>query len=99
MTGLPYSTRVSMTLAATLAALFLVSQPWHMSATGIDSSWMAALEYSYLKGLVLGRDVSFTFGPLSFVYTRLFHPATFPWAIAAKIGRASCRDRVEISVV
>ena len=89
MTGLPDSTRVSMALAATLAALFLVSQPWHMSATGIDSSWVAALEYSYLKGLVLGRDVSFTFGPLSFVYTRLFHPATFPWAIAATLHAAA----------
>ena len=60
-----------------------------MPATGIDSSWVAALEYSYLKGLVLGRDVSFTFGPLSFVYTRLFHPATFPWAIAATLHAAA----------
>ena len=89
-TGLPSSIRASMTpLAATLAALFLVSQPWRMPATGLDASWMAALEYSYLKGLVFGRDVSFTFGPLSFIYTRLFHPATFPWAIAATVHAAA----------
>jgi hypothetical protein len=76
--------RASMTaLAAGLVALFLVAHPWYMPATGIDPSWWMALEYSYRNGLVLGRDFSFAAGPLSFVYTRLFHPATFPWVIAA----------------
>src|ERR1700747_2029164 len=75
--------------AAALVALFLVSQPWSMPAAGLDPSWWSALEYSYLNGLVLGRDFSFPAGPLSFIYTRLFHPETFPWAIAATIHAAA----------
>src|SRR5262249_45705709 len=76
-------------LAAALVAFFLVSQPWRLPATGIDPSWWAALEYSYRSGLVLGRDFSSSSGPLSFVYTRLFHPATFPWVLAASIHAAA----------
>jgi hypothetical protein len=70
-------------VAALLIALFIVWRPWQMPATGLDSSWRSALEYAYLKGFVFGRDLDFTFGPLSFIHTRLFHPLTFPWIAAA----------------
>jgi hypothetical protein len=87
--GIPRIGAFVTALAAALVALFLVAQPWYMPATGIDPSWWMALEYSYRNGLVLGRDFSFPAGPFSFVYTRLFHPETFPWVVAATVHAAA----------
>ena len=74
---------------AALATLLLAAMPWQMPATGLDPSWRSALEYAYLHNLVLGRDFSFTAGPLSFIHTRIFHPETFPWVAAACIHAAA----------
>ena len=76
-------------LGVVLAGFFLAATPWRMPSTGLDPSWWAALEYAYLHGLVLGRDFSFTAGPLSFVYTRIFHPDTFIWVAIAVIHAAA----------
>jgi hypothetical protein len=65
----------------TIPIIFLISRPLEAPATGLDPSWRYAAEYAYLNGLVFGRDLSFTVGPLSFVYTHLFHPQTFPWIV------------------
>ena len=66
-------------LATCFLALLLTPGSWQVPASGLDPSWGYAAEYAYLNGLVFGRDFSFTSGPLSFVYTRLFHPDTFVW--------------------
>ena len=42
---------------------------------------MYASEHAYLQPLALGTDFTFTSGPLSFVYTGLFLPRTFPWFV------------------
>ena len=47
-----------------------------MPQGGLDGSWRYALEQGMANGLVLGRDLVFTFGPYSSVYTRNYHPAT-----------------------
>lgn len=76
---------VMMAVGAVLAALLLAIPAFHMPSAGLDPSWQSALEYAYLNGLVLGRDFNFTSGPLSFVYTRQFHPDTFVWVIGATL--------------
>ncbi|CAN5319849.1 hypothetical protein BH10PSE19_BH10PSE19_08410 [soil metagenome] len=35
--------------------------------TGLDPSWSFALNYFFVKGMVLGKDVFFTYGPLGFL--------------------------------
>jgi predicted O-methyltransferase YrrM len=86
----PYSllrrAKIALALAAVaLAGLFLAAMPWRMPSAGLDPSWNLALEYAWRHGLVFGRDFSFTSGPLSFIYTRLFHPETFLWIVLAMI--------------
>lgn len=50
-------------------------------APGIDSSWGAALHQATREGLVFGRDVLFTYGPLGFlVDARMYFGDT--WALA-----------------
>ncbi|WP_143530431.1 hypothetical protein [Rhizobium sp. RU36D] len=39
---------------------------------GVDPSWEAALVYGLERGLIFGKDLVFTGGPLSFLYTRQF---------------------------
>jgi hypothetical protein len=34
---------------------------------GLDSSWMAGINFAMYSGLVFGRDIMFTYGPLGFV--------------------------------
>ncbi|MDR0457697.1 MAG: hypothetical protein LBH10_01510 [Burkholderiaceae bacterium] len=59
-----------------LAALFLIPFKPDLPAAGLDSSWAQALNVAVERGLVFGRDIVFTFGPLASLYTRLYSPAT-----------------------
>src|SRR5271166_6144745 len=34
---------------------------------GLDFSWMAGINFAMYSGLVFGRDIMFTYGPLGFV--------------------------------
>jgi hypothetical protein len=47
-----------------------------LPSIGLDASWRFGLEQALSQGLVPGRDLLFTFGPYSSVYTRSYHPAT-----------------------
>lgn len=47
-----------------------------LPSLGLDASWRYGLEQALSQGLVPGRDLMFTFGPYSSVYTRSYHPAT-----------------------
>jgi hypothetical protein len=40
---------------------------YHFENTGLDASWAVALNYFHVKGLVFGRDVGFTYGPLGYL--------------------------------
>ncbi len=42
--------------------------------TGLDGSWILALAYAQEHGLVWGRDIVFTFGPLGVLQTEVFTP-------------------------
>ncbi len=56
-------------------ALFVPFSP-NMPAEGLDPSWMYAMNQALAQGLVIGKDVVFTFGPYASIYTRVYHPAT-----------------------
>ena len=47
-----------------------------MPGTGLDASWAYALNKAVAQGLAFGRDIIFTFGPYSSVYTKEYNPAT-----------------------
>lgn len=53
--------------AAVFLALTTYLQPGSEIVEGLDASWAYGLNYVYAKGLVMGRDIYFTFGPLGFL--------------------------------
>jgi hypothetical protein len=40
---------------------------YHIAAGGLDASWAVALNYFRGKNIIFGRDVAFTYGPLSWL--------------------------------
>ena len=54
-----------------------------MPGHGLDPSWRFAMNEIVGLGLAFGREVSFTFGPFSAVYTKEYHPATDRFVLAA----------------
>ncbi len=66
------------TIACSLM-LVLMLLPWRpvFPDGGLDPSWQGVIEWGFLQGRVFGEDLVFTFGPLGFLYTRLYHPDLF----------------------
>ncbi len=62
--------------ALILAALFLIPLAPGMPQAGLDHSWQYALNVAVERGMIFGRDLIFTFGPLGSVYSKLYGPAT-----------------------
>jgi hypothetical protein len=61
---------------ALLAAVYVKLAPleFTMPGYGLDQSWMAVLGEAPVHGWRLGRDIIFTSGPLSAIYTHWFQP-------------------------
>lgn len=55
--------------------LFIPFTP-KMPATGVDASWALGLNQALAQGLGFGRELIFTLGPYSSIYTKFYHPAT-----------------------
>lgn len=47
-----------------------------LPASGIDSSWALGLNQAVAQGLAFGKEIIFTLGPYSSIYTKAYHPAT-----------------------
>ncbi|KTD11111.1 transmembrane protein [Legionella gratiana] len=47
-----------------------------LPAQGIDSSWALGLNQAVAQGLAFGKEIIFTLGPYSSIYTKAYHPAT-----------------------
>lgn len=47
-----------------------------MPAPGLDSSWALGLNQAVAQGLAFGKEIIFTLGPYSSIYTKAYHPAT-----------------------
>ncbi|MDD2815892.1 MAG: hypothetical protein PHP00_09160 [Thiotrichaceae bacterium] len=45
-------------------------------ASGIDASWMLALNQAVAQSLRFGTDIIFTFDPYAAIYSQSYHPAT-----------------------
>lgn len=62
-------------LFVTSVCIFLPFSP-SMPGEGLDPSWKYGMNQAMDQGLVLGRDIIFTFGPYASIYTNTYHPAT-----------------------
>jgi len=47
-----------------------------LPSLGLDSSWALALNQAVAQGLSFGKEIIFTLGPYSSIYTKAYHPAT-----------------------
>jgi hypothetical protein len=54
-----------------------------MPQTGLEASWTYCLNQAVGLGMAFGRDIIFTYGPYSAVFTRAYHPDT---AFATMLG-------------
>ena len=70
-------------LLATLA-LWLPFSPV-MPYAGLDAAWMLGLNEATAQRLAFGRELIFTYGPYSAVYTRAYHPATYVQTVMASL--------------
>jgi hypothetical protein len=52
-----------------------------LPSAGLDPSWIVAMNQAVAQGSVFGRDIIFTFGPYSALYTQAYHPATYSWTL------------------
>lgn len=74
-------------LLLTIMCMFIPFSP-KMPAPGIDPSWALGLNQAVAQGLAFGREIIFTLGPYSSVYTKAYHPATDFLMIIGCIGLA-----------
>jgi hypothetical protein len=70
-----------------LAAVYVTMAPleFSMPAYGLDESWTAVLGEASTHGWRFGRDIIFTSGPLSPIYTHWFQPDRFSAYLAADL--------------
>ncbi len=52
--------------------------PWSpiMPAPGLDPSWALGLNQAVAQGFSFGKEIIFTLGPYSSIYTKVYHPST-----------------------
>lgn len=58
-------------LLVLIVLLFPYYQLSNIPSAGIDNSWRIALEMAYQKGLVFGKDIIYTYGPLGRLTQRI----------------------------
>lgn len=70
-------------VAGAACVFFLLPRTLYLPpAAGLDGSWVVALHRAFAEGLVFGRDLLFTFGPLGVLATRLPEPGMTPLYLA-----------------
>ncbi|MFJ1267937.1 hypothetical protein ACD661_05100 [Legionella lytica] len=65
---------INLILLLILICVFVPFAP-KMPASTLDSSWAVGLNQAVVQGLAFGKDIIFTLGPYSFLYTKTYHPA------------------------
>ncbi len=60
-----------------LATSILVFVPFYpgFPEAGLDPSWRMGMNQAVAQGLIIGKDIVFTFGPYASVFTKEFHPS------------------------
>ena len=66
----PILIRCLLLLTVTYVAIISLPQPWVPYGTGLDASWILGLNLAHGQGMVAGRDIVFSYGPLGY----LLHP-------------------------
>jgi len=61
-----------------------------MPTEGLDPSWRYAANEAVARGMSIGRDVMFTSGPYSSIYSWVFHPDTDTLTMAGALVLALC---------
>lgn len=64
---------------AFLFGCFLPTPPWPIG-TGLDASWILAINLAHAKHLIFGSDLFWTFGPLGYLMLPVF-PQAEVWAV------------------
>ena len=72
--------RTTAVRALLLAAIALLAWPvrWYRLTAGLDPSWAFAVNDAHTRGLIFGRDVYFTYGPLAWL-TLPIGPSDYVW--------------------
>lgn len=65
---------INFILLLILISVFVPFAP-KMPASTLDSSWAVGLNQAVVQGLAFGKEIIFTLGPYSFLYTKTYHPA------------------------
>ena len=65
---------IKLTLLLISISVFVPFSP-KMPALGLDPSWALALNQAIAQGLSFGKEIIFTLGPYSSIYTKAYHPA------------------------
>ncbi|HAT7923427.1 TPA: hypothetical protein JBB31_06490 [Legionella pneumophila subsp. pneumophila] len=72
-----------------IIAVFIPLSP-KMPAPGLDASWAVGLNQAVAQGLAFGKDIFFTLGPYSSIYTKFYHPATDFMMVGGSLYLALC---------
>lgn len=68
-------------LLLAILCLFVPFSP-KMPAQGLDPAWALGLNEAVARGMAFGKEIVFTLGPYSSIYTKVYHPAT-DWMMIA----------------
>lgn len=66
---------LNLLLLVVTVSVFVPFSP-KMPAPGLDPSWALALNQAVAQGLSFGKELIFSLGPYSSIYTKAYHPAT-----------------------
>lgn len=69
-------------LSIAIASLLIPINPT-MPRSGLDPSWVLAINEAAARGRIFGSDVIFTYGPLAAVSTRQYYPGAYAVAVTA----------------
>ena len=75
----------SFIVALTLNILVFVPFSPYPLEEGLDASWRLATNYGLSHGFQFGKNLIFTSGPLSFIYTRQYYPGLYSLMLALSV--------------
>ncbi len=75
-------------LSVSIAAVLVPLVP-RMPGADLDGAWMLAMNEAVARGLRIGEEIIFTFGPYASVYSTMYHPATDALMIAGALVLAA----------
>ena len=84
---------------------FLLTLSWFLPMNpavigeGLDPSWKVTLNYAFLEKLSFGQNVIFTYGPLSFLNTNMFHPSLYGFVFVYQVLVALVFAAISVAIL